>query len=90
MKRNMRLASALLGVGGVGMLFLSGALGLGIVTVIGMVMVIVSIVSGLVSTAIEEKRDALLLRSSSDDGLQQPTMDKSQLPPGAYTPGQGH
>ncbi len=87
MKRSIGLVCALLGVSGVGMLFLSGVLGLSIITVIGLVMIAVGIVSGLVSTAIEEKRDTPSFSSNSDDGLQQPTIDKSQLPPGAYIPG---
>jgi hypothetical protein len=69
------------------MLFLSGTLGLGIVTMIGIVMVIVGIVGGLVSTAIEEDRDSTSWDARSDDGLQKPTMDKGQLPLGGYTSG---
>ena len=83
----MGLLSALLGVGGIGMLLLSGTLGLGIVTMIGLVMVTVGIVGGLVSTAIEENRDSTSWTTRPDDGLQKPTMDKGQLPLGGYTPG---
>jgi hypothetical protein len=87
MKRNMGLLSVLLGVGGMGMLLLSGTLGLGIVTMIGIVMVMVGIVGGLVSTAIEEDRDSTSWATRSDDGLQKPTMDKEQLLPlGGYGP----
>jgi hypothetical protein len=83
MKRNMGLLSHLLGVSGIGMLFLSGALGLSILTLIGLAMVAVGIVGSLVSNAIEEKRDP----RRPDDGFQKPPMDKGQLPLGGYTRG---
>ena len=83
----MGLLSLLLGVGGIGMLLLSGALGLGILTLIGLVMVTVGIAGSLVSNAIEEKRDSTSWTTKPDDGLQNPPMDKGQLPRGGYTPG---
>jgi hypothetical protein len=48
MKKTMRLLSLLLGIGGIGMLFLAGAVHLSIIWTIGFVMLIVAVVVALV------------------------------------------
>ena len=48
MKKTVRLLSLLLGLGGIGMLFLAGALNLSIVWIIGLVMLIAGAVVALV------------------------------------------
>ena len=86
MKKYMRLLSVLWGLVGIGMLFLSVILGLGIVvTIISMVMVTVGIVGALVSNTIEETSDITSWSTRPDDGVKKPTSDKGQLPLGGYT-----
>ena len=53
MKKTMRLLSIILGIGGIGMLFLAGAVHLNILWTIGLVMLIVAAVVALVSAFIE-------------------------------------
>ncbi len=53
MKKTMRLLSIILGIGGIGMLFLAGAVHLNILWIIGLVMLIVAAVVALVSAFIE-------------------------------------
>jgi len=82
----MGLLSVLWELVGIGMLFLSVILGLGIVvTIISMVMVTVGIVGALVSNAIEETSDITSWSTRPDDGVKKPTSDKGQLPLGGYT-----
>ena len=53
MKKTMRLLSIILGVGGIGMLLLAGAVHLNILWIIGLVMLMVAAVVALVSAFIE-------------------------------------
>lgn len=53
MKKTMRLLSIILGIGGIGMLILAGAVHLNILWIIGLVMLIVAAVVALVSAFIE-------------------------------------
>ena len=87
MKKNLGLLSILVGVSGIGMLFLSGALNLGVLTVIGLIMVALGIISGFVSTAIESTTDITVWTTRPEEGLQNPNADKGQLPLGGYTHG---
>jgi hypothetical protein len=87
MKRKIGLLSVLLGIVGFGMLFLSGALGLGFVTIIGLVMIAAGIAGGLMSAAIEEGRDSTSWTTKPDEESKMPTKDKGQLPLGGYTSG---
>lgn len=56
MKKTMRLLSLLLGMGGIGMLFLAGAVHLSILWTIGFVMLIVAAVGALVIAFIKGNR----------------------------------
>jgi hypothetical protein len=53
MKKTMRLLSLLLGIGGIGMFFLAGAIHLSILWTIGFVMLIVAAVVALVSAILQ-------------------------------------
>jgi hypothetical protein len=53
MKKTMRLLSIILGIGGIGMLFLAGAVHLNMLWIIGLVMLMVAAVVALVSAFIE-------------------------------------
>ena len=53
MKKTMRLLSIILGIGGIGLLLLAGAVHLNILSTIGLVMLIVAAVVALVSAFIE-------------------------------------
>ena len=53
MQKTMRLLSIILGIGGIGMLFLAGAVHLNILSTIGLVMLMVAAVVALVSAFIE-------------------------------------
>ena len=53
MKKTMRLLSIILGIGGIGMLLLAGAVHLNILSTIGLVMLMVAAVVALVSAFIE-------------------------------------
>ena len=56
----------LLGIGGIGMLLLAGAVHLSIVLYIGIVMLIVAAVVALVSTFIMQRRDTLGTNSTDE------------------------
>jgi hypothetical protein len=53
MKKTMRLLSIILGIGGIGLLLLAGAVHLNILSTIGLVMLMVAAVVALVSAFIE-------------------------------------
>ena len=69
------------------MLFLSSALNLGVLTIIGLIIVALSIISGFVSSAIESTTDITVWTTRPEEGLQKPNADKGQLPLGGYMPG---
>ncbi len=87
MKKVLGPLSILLAVCGIGLLFLSGALHLSVLTISGLVLVVLGIIGGLASNAIENTTDITLWSTRPEEGLQKPTTDKGQLPLGGYTHG---
>lgn len=92
MRKRIGLVSALLGAGGIALFFLGLTIGIGPFGVTGAVLMLVSIATGLVSAAVRSETDVQDPTSWTyrpEEGLQPPTADKSQLPPGGYSSGAG-
>lgn len=87
MKTRIGLIGINLMLGGIGMLFLSGALDQYSITVIGWVMIGVGIVGSLIGRAIQAKTESSPWELRPNDEFQKPTLDKGQLPLGCYSPG---
>ncbi len=87
MKKVFGFPVVLISVLGVGMLLLSGALHLGILTIIGLILVALGIIGGLISNMIESPTDKPLWNTRSEEGMRKPLADKGQLPLGGYTHG---
>ncbi len=87
MKKVFGFPLILIGVLGVGVLLLSGALHMSILTIIGLVLVALGVIGGIVSNAIERPTDKPLWYTRPEEGLRKPLADKGQLPLGGYIHG---
>jgi hypothetical protein len=89
MRKHIGLLFVLLGVSGVALLLLGFSIGIGILDLIGFVLLLLGALAGLVSNALRtDEQDPTSWTYRPNEGLQNPTGDKSQLPIGGYTSGQ--
>jgi hypothetical protein len=91
MRKYIGLVSALVGAVSIVLFFLDWTIGIGSLGVAGFVLILLSVVTGLVSSAVRAETDVQDSTSWTYrpvEGLQQPTADKSQLPLGGYSSGQ--
>ena len=88
MKKRIGLLFVFLCVGSVASLLLGFTMSIGMLGVIGFVLMLLSTLAGLISNALRtDEQEPTSWTYRPEEGLQNPTKDKAQLPLGGYTSG---